>query len=356
MKPSTIEETIELIRSSDCLLAYGGRSKTALKAPEEVMVLEMSSLSGILEYEPSEYTFTALAGTRLDEIDAMLGENGQFLPFDPPFINRGGTIGGTIASGMSGSGRYRFGGLRDFVLGINFLNDGGKLIHSGGKVVKNAAGFDIPKLMVGSCGSFGALVKVSMKVFPRPVEYATIQSEFTSLRNALDNLVYLTANPIEIFCLDLKPQTSSMKLIIRLGGIPGLFPKRIERLKQALGDIEIIQGDDEIGYWQNIREFDWLNEDTTLVKIPITPRHVPHLEEFLENNVCERRYSVGANIAWVAWSKPIESLDRYLIENGLSGLTILGSPGRSRIGIRKAGSFYQRIKRALDPSGKWAEV
>jgi glycolate oxidase FAD binding subunit len=356
MKPGSIEETREVIRSNDHLLAFGGRSKTALEAPVEIMVLDLSSLSGILEYDPSEYTFTALAGTRLDEIEAMLEENGQFLPFDPPFIDRGGTIGGTIAAGVSGSGRYRYGGLRDFVIGINFLNDEGNLIHSGGKVVKNAAGFDIPKLMVGSCGSFGALAEVSVKVFPRPEEYISIQSEFASLREALDHLVNLTASPIELFCLDLKPNKSSTQLIIRLGGVPGLFPNRIERLEQELGDIEIIQGDDELLYWRNEREFNWISEDTTLVKIPVTTRHVTHLDEFLAEHDCERRYSVGANLAWVAWSKPIESLDRYLMKNGLPGMTILGPPVGSRIGSRNSGSFYQRIKSALDPHGKWAEV
>jgi len=356
MNTAAIEETRDLIRTNKSLLAYGGRSKTALAATEEVMILDISSLSGILDYKPSEYTFTALAGTSLAHIDAMLTENSQFLPFDPPLIDRGATIGGTIASGLSGSGRYRFGGIRDFILGVNFLNDEGNLIHSGGKVVKNAAGFDIPKLMVGSCGSFGALVEVSMKVFPRPKEYISLQSKFDSLREALDKLIDLTVSPIELFCLDLKPKDLIYELIVRLGGNPDLFPARIKRLEQVLGDCKIIEGDDDIRYWRNEGEFEWHNPDNHLVKIPVTPARIPSIEDFFIKNDSQRRYSVGANVAWISWSKPIETLDQYLNQNGLSGRLILGSPGRSRIGSKNAGSFYQRIKRALDPNGKWVEV
>jgi glycolate oxidase FAD binding subunit len=356
MNTAAIEETRDLILTNKSLLAYGGRSKTALSATEEVMILDISSLSGILDYKPSEYTFTALAGTSLAHIDAMLTENSQFLPFDPPLIDRGATIGGTIASGLSGSGRYRFGGIRDFILGVNFLNDEGNLIHSGGKVVKNAAGFDIPKLMVGSCGCFGALVEVSIKVFPRPEKYISIQSKFDSLREALDKLIDLTVSPIELFCLDLKPKDLIYELIVRLGGNPDLFPARIKRLEQVLGDCKIIEGDDDTRYWRNECEFEWHSPNNTLVKIPVTPALIPSLEEFFVKNDSERRYSVGANVAWISWSKSIDSLDQYLNQNGLAGRVILGSPGRSRIGSKDAGSFYRRIKRALDPNGKWAEV
>lgn len=356
MNPNSIEEAREIICSNQLLFVSGGKSKTAIKAPVKYSNLDMSSFSGFLEYEPSEYTFTALAGTRLDEIDAILAENDQFLPFDPPLIDRGGTIGGTVASGLSGPGRYRFGGIRDFIIGVNYLNDEGKRIHSGGKVVKNAAGFDIPKLMVGSCGSFGALVEVSMKVFPRPDEYISIRSEFDSIKDALGKLGELTASPIEFYCLDLTPTKSSIELIIRIGGNPKLFPNRIKRLEQFLANISIIDGDDEVRHWRDEREFNWLSTNSNLVKIPLTPRQVPALEEFFVQNDCERRYSVGANVAWVAWPEPIDPLDQFLIRKGLSGRAILGSTSRSRIGSEYAGSFYQRIKNALDPGGKWAEV
>ena len=148
MKNGVISEIGEVIQAHDKLLAFGNKTKNAIDIPNGTLALDLSLLKGIIEYEPSEYTFTAYAGTRLDEIDQMLAENDQFLPFDPPLMKSGATLGGTVASNLSGPGRYYFGGVRDFVLGVQFIDGEGRTINSGGKVVKNAAGFDIPKLMV----------------------------------------------------------------------------------------------------------------------------------------------------------------------------------------------------------------
>jgi glycolate oxidase FAD binding subunit len=356
MNNSHIEEIGEFIRSHSQILAYGGKTKNALKAPTEIATLDLSEISGVIEYEPSEYTFTAYAGTRLDAINQMLAENDQFLPFDPLLSELGGTLGGTVAANMNGPGRYRFGGIRDFVLGVKYFDYQARLIRSGGKVVKNAAGFDIPKLMVGSLGNFGALFELSFKVFPSPAEYTTVFSSHPTLRSALDCLVRLSTGPVEIFCLELEPGDNRYLLRIRLGGLREQFTNRIERLKQLIGDLEIMDSNKEENYWRKIREFQWLPDDTSLIKIPLTPKLVPKLDKFLEANDTVRRYSAGANIAWVAWPHQIDNLHHYLKGENLAGLTILGSTDQSRIGLWKPGVFSQRIKEALDPSGKWATV
>lgn len=346
----------EFIQSHSQILAYGGKTKTALKAPSEIAALDMSEISGVIEYEPNEYTFTAYAGTRLDEVNQMLAENGQFLPFDPLLSEHGGTLGGTVAANMNGPGRYRFGGIRDFVLGVKYFDDQARLIHSGGKVVKNAAGFDIPKLMVGSLGRFGALFELSFKVFPSPASYTTVISSHLTLTSALECLVRLTASPIEIFCLELEPGDNKYLLRIRLGGLPEQFTDRIERIKQLIGDLEIMEGNKEENYWRGVREFQWLPDDNLLIKIPLTSKLIPNLDEFLAANNAIRRYSVGANLAWIAWPQEIDNLEHYLQGENLAGLTILGSTAQCRIGAWEPGVFYQRIKDAIDPSGKWAEV
>ena len=351
-----IEELGNTILSQDQILAIGGQTKTGLKAPTHISSLEMSKIAGILEYQPDEYTFTAYAGTRLDTIDQMLAENGQFMPFDPPFIKRGGTLGGTVAANISGPGRYRYGGLRDFVLGVKFFDYQARLMGSGGKVVKNAAGFDIPKLMVGSLGSLGAIIELSFKVFPQPPKYTTVVSRFSSIQELLKNLTHLTASPIELFCLEIEPEADYYNLRVRLGGVSNLFPNRIERLKQFMGDVEILDGEEELGYWEGINEFTWLPDDALLIKVPITPSKVTTLDEFLKRNKVPRRYSVGANVAWIAWSKHLDIIDSYLTDLNLVGLTIIGEASQNRLGSWDSGNFYQRIKKALDPIGKWAEV
>ena len=356
MNNAKIDEIGEFIQSHSQILAFGGKTKTALQASTEIAVLDISDISGVIEYEPSEYTFTAYAGTRIDEVNHMLAENSQFLPFDPLLSQLGGTLGGTVAANMNGPGRYRYGGVRDFVLGVKYFDDRARLIRSGGKVVKNAAGFDIPKLMVGSLGGFGALVELSFKVFPHPAEYTTVVSSHQTIKSALECLIRLSISPIEIYCLDLEPGENVYRLRIRLGGIRHLFADRIERLKQYTGDLEIMESDKEQNYWDKIREFQWLPNDTILVKIPITPKLVPKLDQFLEANGRIRRYSAGANVAWVAWPQPLDSLDQFLKQEDLSGLSILGSTDQIRLGAWNPGVFDQRIKNALDPSGKWVKV
>ena len=178
----------------------------------------MSGLRGVVEYEPNEFVFTALAGTPVAEVVAMLAEHGQYLPFDPPFVAAGATLGGAVASGLSGPGRYRYGGVRDFVIGVRFVDGLGQLVRGGGKVVKNAAGFDLPKLMVGSLGRLGALVELSFKVFPKPPAFGTLRVDYPSLAAAVEAMATLVTKPLDIEAVDLEPSSASASLLVRIGG------------------------------------------------------------------------------------------------------------------------------------------
>ncbi len=179
MQNGRIERIQKMLEQNVRLLPRGGGTKSALSTPaRDEKTLDMTGFSGMIEYIPEEFTFTAFAGTPLSDVVQILYENGQYLPFDPPLVERGATLGGTVASGLSGSGRYRFGGVRDFILGVRFIDGRGELISAGGKVVKNVAGYDFPKLMVGSLGGLGLLVELSFKVFPRPQAYATWHRSF----------------------------------------------------------------------------------------------------------------------------------------------------------------------------------
>jgi glycolate oxidase FAD binding subunit len=356
MTQANIAEYKRMIQSHPRLIPTGGRSKTALAPPSGVDTLDLSQLDGFLEYQPSEYTFTALPGTRLTEVHQILAEHGQFLPFDPPLGERGATLGGTVAAGLSGSGRYRFGGLRDFILAVQFLDGEGELVRAGGKVVKNSAGFDLPKWMVGSLGGFGALVELTFKVFPRPLAYTSLRASYPSLDEALQALILITNTPIDLFCLDLSPHFSGADLLLRIGGLPESFPSRLERLKSLLGRGDVIEGEEDHQLWREANEFLWLQEGVSLVKVPLTPRQVLRFDNFLGEHQAGRRYSVGANLAWVAWPGDLEQLERQLIHLQLAGLVVLGLPGRRRIGFRTGDSFAKRVKQALDPAGRWMEV
>jgi glycolate oxidase FAD binding subunit len=130
--------------------------------------LDVSSHRGIVAYEPTELVITARAGTPLAEIEAVLAANNQMLPFEPPHFSGKATLGGMAATGLSGPRRPWGGSVRDAVLGIKLLNGRGEVLRLGGQVMKNVAGYDVSRLMVGALGTLGVLLEVSVKVLPRP--------------------------------------------------------------------------------------------------------------------------------------------------------------------------------------------
>lgn len=357
MDQTTVNRLRENILSHRHVGLRSGGSKTALSGfSQDIEVLETGGLSGIVDYHPEEFTFTALAGTPIKFIIEMLAENGQYLPFDPLFVERGATLGGTVASGLSGPGRYRYGGVRDFLLGVKFLNGEGELIQSGGRVVKNAAGFDISKLMVGSLGQFGALVEVSFKVFPGPQKFVSIVFEYSSLEESLEKLERLVRLPVDIFALDLEVSSTGYRSLIRIAISKLPYMNRIDPLIKILGTGEILEGSQEAHFWEEIKEFSWVPDGSILLKVPVTLKNIPELESYLFNHKQIHYYGVGGNVAWFSWSNPLDELDGILNSLELSGLCVLGEVTTPRLGIRPSVSFLSRVKQALDPMDRWVEV
>ena len=140
-------------------------------------VLDTRALSGIVSYEPSELVVTARAGTPLAELEALLAETGQCLPFEPPHFGDGATVGGMVAAGLSGPARASVGAVRDYLLGVTLLNGKAELLTFGGQVMKNVAGYDVSRLMAGAWGTLGLLTEVSLKVLPVAPAEATLRFE-----------------------------------------------------------------------------------------------------------------------------------------------------------------------------------
>jgi glycolate oxidase FAD binding subunit len=356
IRPSTPEEVRQAIKqTSTQLLARGGASKSALSTPSAgETTLELSSLTGVLEYSPDEFTFTALAGTPLAEVSYMLAENRQWMPFDPPLVARGATLGGTLASGLSGPGRYRFGGVRDFVLGVQWVSGAGELLRGGGRVVKNVSGFDFPKMMVGSLGSLGVVTEVTFKVFPIAEQFGTIEMEFDGLNEAVAALNQLSGLPLDIFALELQPPA---RLLVRLCGQAEALSLRLRHLTELVGRGEIVLREDENALWEQLLDFAWLPASQSLLKVPVTPSIIPDLDARLAHVSSERRYSVGGNLAWVGWSGDIREIDAILSELELGGMWVLGPAAAPWVGIPPtANAFARHVKRALDKEGRFLEL
>lgn len=136
--------------------------------------LAMTRHRGIVSYEPSELVLTARCGTPLAELTAQLAERGQMLAFEPPCFGGEATLGGAIAAGLSGPRRPFTGSVRDTVLGIRLVNGRGEVLQFGGRVMKNVAGYDVSRLMVGALGTLGVLLEVSLKLLPAPQAEQTL--------------------------------------------------------------------------------------------------------------------------------------------------------------------------------------
>jgi glycolate oxidase FAD binding subunit len=354
VRPQSVEELQAGIREQTRVQLRGGGTKSALSAPRAgVTEIDLTGIAGMLAYEPSEFVFTALAGTRLADVKARLAEQGQYLPFDPLLVDRGATLGGAVASGANGPGRYRYGGLRDFLLGVRFVNGQGEMIRAGGKVVKNSAGFDIPKLMVGSLGQFGVLVELSFKVFPKPEAHATVRLECATLDDMLQVVYRLYTSPLDIDSFDLEITPSGPIVWLRLAGLRSALPARLDRVRRHIGGGEVIADDEAL--WLDVREMKWLPPGGMLVKVPLTPRRIPALEASLSASTL-RRYSGGGQVAWLATTDPLSILDPILCDHGLSGLVLIGATDRPRLGVRVGDSFARRVKAALDPDQRFVEV
>jgi glycolate oxidase FAD binding subunit len=353
--PTTIEEVQQAVAQNAHVVVRGAGTKPALRAAAgEAAELDLSGLSGVLEYEPGEFTFTALAGTPVAVVERLLAEHGQYLPFDPPLAERGATLGGTVAAGLSGAGRYRFGGVRDFILGVRFIDGTGALVRGGGKVVKNAAGFDLPKLMVGSLGQYGVLAEFSFKVFPAPEATLSLHAAYPSLAAALPPLQRVYTAPLDIDALDLVSEADGRaELWVRLGGLSAVLAARAERIGQLLGGAEVLAGPEEAALWRAAREFSWAPAGWCLIKVPLSPARLPSFDAALPAGA-RGRYSAGGNVAWVAVpEEQLAALEAALNAQTLGGLVVFGSAGRPLLGQRTGEAFARRVKTALDPNGRF---
>lgn len=345
----------EAVHNGKRLLIRGGGSKTALSGPlPGVTVLEMGGLAGILDYDPGEYTFTAFAGTAVADIEAALAENGQYLPFEPLLAGQGATLGGTIAANMSGSGRFRYGGVRDFILSAQFIDGRGRLLRGGAKVVKNSAGFDLPKFFVGSLGRYGVLVEVSFKVFPQPQTYATLQLSYPQLEAAMQAIFSLAQRSFEMDALDLLPEEDEgVSLLLRIGGLAESLPVRLDRLRLFLQAETAVsrmeEAADDGRLWQAARALAWVDTSSFVVKVPVPPRLLTQLDALVRPLASRRRYTSGGNVAWLAVSD-LDRLHEDLQSLSLAGLVVKGESGRVYVGRRQGVSLAQKIKQALDPA------
>ncbi len=349
LEPKSVADLQSIVRDADTV--HLSRRETPVSNATPV---SLAAFNRIVEYQPDEYTITVESGILVSDVQAALAKEGQYLPFDPPFVSAGTTIGAAIARGLSGPDSFRYGILRDFIIGVTFVDGSGTLVHTGGKVVKNAAGFDIPKLMSGSGGSFGVITEASFKVFPIAPERKDIVFPFSRFEEGHEALVALGRSQFTLDALDLRPDGH---LFVGLSGHHGSLDSRIESLETTIGaqSVDIPEESNET-QWPPSLSLERFPDTGLLLKIPIAPRTVAQLEDALEVHNSHRRYSIGGYVAWVHWTDEFETLESILQTLDLSAQVVSGGTPTRIIGTKNQQPFYDRLKAALDPQNKFPNL
>jgi glycolate oxidase FAD binding subunit len=259
------------LAAEEPLEVVGGGSKRGLGRPlQTAHTLDLSRLSGIREYAPSELVLTAGAATPMAEIERALDASGQMLAFEPPdwreLLGGGGqpTLGGALACNLSGPRRIKAGAARDHFLGFRAVSGRGEIFKAGGKVVKNVTGYDLSKLMAGSYGTLAALEEVTVKVLPRPEAVATVLFGGVGPGAAVRLMAAALGSPHEVSGAAYLPPRTAMPLALpstsgvvalRVEGPPPSVAFRRDSLVRehgAAGTAEILGDAESIAFWRGV--------------------------------------------------------------------------------------------------------
>lgn len=224
------------------LAIRGGGTKGFWVAAAGEQVLNLQGYSGILDYQPSELVVTVRAGTPLQQLETLLDTHQQMLAFEPPRFGFSATVGGTLACGLSGPRRATAGAVRDHVLGVRILDGSGRDVKFGGQVIKNVAGFDVSRLMVGAFGSLGVITEASLRVVPKPPCDVTLEQEATEVQ-AIETLNHWAGKPYPISASSYQ----GGRLRIRLSG----SEMAVRSAQKSMGG-EVVS--DGAAWWLSLRE------------------------------------------------------------------------------------------------------
>ena len=320
------------------LQLHGARTKEFYGESISGQPLDVSGYRGIIDYEPSELVITARCGTPLSEIETALAERGQFLGFEPPRPGGDPTLGGIIATGLSGPRRMQAGAARDFVLGAHLMAADGEVLRFGGQVMKNVAGFDVARLLCGSMGIFGILTELSIKVLPKPRAEETLRLEM--------------------------PAPEAVQTFNRWGGQPlpisaaawheGAAWVRLSGAEPAVRAAQAVVGGDRVfpalarKWWDAVRHYThpvFANESVWRVSVPSTaaPLKLPF----------EPLIDWGGALRWYAGDMSDFDVRGLALAAGGTALRWHGAGSESRFHPlpRAILEIHRRLKRSFDPDG-----
>lgn len=326
--------------SGSALCLRGGGSKDFYGRSPSGAVFDTRGHAGVVAYEPTELVVTVRAGTPLVELENLLAAHGQMLPFEPPRFGAA-TVGGCVAAGLSGPRRMAAGGVRDYMLGVKLIDGRAEVLAFGGQVMKNVAGYDVPRLLAGSLGTLGLILEVSLKVLPMPVREASLRFAMDE-GEAIARLNAWGGQPLPLSA----SAWHAGELLVRLSGAGAA----VASARARLGG-ELVPDDEAARLWADLRE--QLHPFFTASDEPLWRLAVPTTAPALDL-AGDRLIEWGGGLRWLRTRLPAESVR--------ARVAAAGGHATAYRGIAREGEVFQplpaalmnihrRLKQSFDPAG-----
>jgi glycolate oxidase FAD binding subunit len=353
----------------------GHQSKAGLLRPvQAASTISTRDLTGITLYSPSELIISARAGTPLADIEAALAEHGQHLIAEPPdfsalFETRSAqTIGGVVATNLSGPRRIAWGATRDHVMGVRAVNGTGELIRSGGRVLKNVTGLDICKLLTGSHGTLAVMTEITLKVLPAPERTATLAIAGLDPAQGVAALAAALGSPYAVCAAAYLPDAEGFEGSVTLARIEDFAPSvayRAEKLRADLASFgrgEILDDGGSKAIWASVRDAKVLQAqpDHAVWRISVRPSAGPRVVASLNGIGARWFLDWGGGLVWIAAPATAENhaeISRAAVR-AQGTWTLFRAPETLRAACEvippepaPLARISQRVKAAFDPHG-----
>jgi glycolate oxidase FAD binding subunit len=358
MRAAAKSKTAIRFRGGGTKMSWGG------PVPEPDLEVSTESLSALVEHNAGDLTAIVLAGMPLARAQEAFAAAGQMLAVDPPLGEAGGaTIGGVVATGDSGPLRHRYGGLRDLLLGVTVGLSDGTVAQSGGKVIKNVAGYDLAKLFTGSFGTLGLILRVAVRLHPLPRRRVTVTADVDDPDAAQRAVVALARAPLELESLDVSWRDGRGSVLARCAGAAP-EPRAQEALRISVSEGaaggEIVEEDDAIWAGQRERQRSPDGVVARVSGLPSSLASVLRAADRVGGTVVGR---AGVGLSWVAvGSRPVEDAVGAVEELRRAldsfSVAVLDAPLEVRDKVDVWGTadgslmeLTRRVKAGFDPAG-----
>jgi len=368
LAPTSTDELCDALKSAadrgETMEIGGAFSKQTMGGPIAAAEVQITTtaMSRVLAYEPDDLTISVEAGMRWSELVRVVGKNRQFIPVDPAF-GETATVGGVVASDSSGPRRRRYGTARDATIGMGFVTVEGKLIQSGGMVVKNVAGLDMAKIQIGSFGTLAAIATVNFKVLPQPVTTRSFVFSGDDLSVVLKVRRRILASQLQPVAVDLLTKDDLYRLVAEAHGGEATVARYESNYKEfanaAGADLEVLSNSAEAQLWNEVREFSsrWMaaHPDGGVLRVSSPPADLGIVVELCENASVSR---AASGVTYVGCADA-EALTRQLATLRSKGLKTLVEHASASIkgtveqwaDPDSSFAVMQRLKYELDPKG-----